>query len=279
MTCTLYNLRAGVSYECQCNDINQRAERVLSEEARGVYATTCFGEKGSACVDAVFTVVLYGCLDVVQFSIGSGPRTLADIINTWNAKMLKRQHVVYMTGDDCHSDRVVLQNHSEYDIVIYCMSSMLGIVNGLSSLVVPVDMFAWGKHYTDCPHNLDAPIVVPQPVACMQVTATLYRKHNAGYYVLQEVVVLPAGFYVSADALVAALNMAVGMRGERRGFIYRFVLHKGLLAAEAAHKQPEPSSVQFRPLNYALGLHEADNLPLRTGKRLYFPGGLSNVLC
>lgn len=108
-------------------------------------------------------------------------------------------------------------------------------------------------------------------IPSFKITGFIYRKKaSAGYYTCEETVILPKGIYKGIGCIAAALNQQVSMRGERNGYIYHFITHKGKLSMEASHKQPEPSFMEVSPMNAGLGLVEQSVLRLRTKERIDF---------
>jgi len=114
------------------------------------------------------------------------------------------------------------------------------------------------------------PIIVLEDTPILYLYAELYRKNGSGFYSRDETVVLKKGIYYNVQDVADALNRSIQMRGERGGFIYKF-LHKNQakLVVAAAHKQPEPSFLRIRPLHHGIGMTETVDIVLQTGSKFY----------
>lgn len=281
--CSVFNLERQIVYDCPL-DGTARTSRSMTPQEVQLYSTSLAYQDGSAlCTAHTYTVVVTGTRWISQFVMKNTANNLADLLNGWNVPMFAhRSHSLYMTAfeeeEEGNPSCVLLHNVSDSVTTLFCDGGFVADIPVGGVACVQMD-YLFPPPLYGIPSSLETPIVVPETIPVMNVTATLYRKRGAGYYTVSDCIVIPAGFYENATALVAAMNMAIHMRGERKGFIFQFVLHKGVLAAEASHKQPEPSSVQFQPLVSSLGLFEQNTLPLRTGKRMHFDAPLKGIIC
>lgn len=128
-------------------------------------------------------------------------------------------------------------------------------------------------------HMWCMPIIVMEDTPILQLYAELYRKNNSGFYSRDEMVVLQKGIYNSVQDIADTLNRSIQMRGERGGFIYRF-LHKNQaqLVVVAAHKQPEPSFLRIRPLHPKIGMAETVDIVLQTGSKFYMNEWMCGIM-
>lgn len=217
----------------------------------------------------------------------------ADFINFWNAQAIKYgQHTLNMSPDFTDASYVILTNLSCDKVHLWAgksKNSYFGSWEPQETRRFPLMNFLNGYSYYEY-HGNDMPILITKNTPVYEATAYLYRRKGrevtGDYYTKQEYVVLPAGMYKDMHTLVAIMNSNITLRGERNGYIYHFITDgRGTLGMEATHRQPEPSSVVFKPLLSDYGgciqfnnaFNDEVTLPLRTSKRVYMACELPTV--
>lgn len=188
----------------------------------------------------------------------SGP--LADILNKWNAFVIKSGNPLYLTYDETDATKVRIVNTSMEHVLLKNVATF----RPFESLSIPLERLFR-------PMNTTWPVVVLQEEPVLSLRAFLFRKKDKGYYTRDELVSLPCGIYWTIEAFVATLNERIQMRGERNGFIYSFsVTRDGRLQMNAVHRQPKNSYIDVVPTSNVLGLCEQSSLILRTKGKLTF---------
>lgn len=219
-----------------------------------------------------FVSTFDGCAPGLEFTITlpQGHKTLADLVNTWNANSVKlKKHILAMDADYSDPDYILLTNASDFICHVWADTySYYGMwTPGEVRRFIITDFIA-----DTIQAPAASPIIISQDIVLFEMTAYLYRRNKSGFYTKTDIAIVPSGFYKTPYALVATMNACITMRGERNGFIYNFIYDSatGLLGVEASHRQPEPSTLELAPLSpYLTASHMT--LPLRTAKRIYFP--------
>lgn len=222
--------------------------------------------------------------------------TLADLVNGWNMCAIQNghdeQHLVMrpVSSSPQHKTHVQIINTSCCTSTIHAFASTYGYIGCWrpgEEKKVPITSFTKAQTTTlTLAQNVNGPIVVMQDRPVFKMTAYIYKKNTPTVCVIQETVVLRAGFYQNITALIALLNMNITMRGERNGFIYQFVQGKSssskgmTMGVEAAHRQHEPSFLLIEPISSMLGAWEGEalTLHLRTSKRCMFECPVASVI-
>ncbi|NDB86943.1 MAG: hypothetical protein EB127_30285 [Alphaproteobacteria bacterium] len=233
-------------------------------------------------------------------------RTLADFLNGWNATMINMVNndnynntsgnaYLFMSLDWLNPSQIFMTNPSNVATHLFAgPHKYLGEWQPFETKILEVGTFVHVSSSSICNavSSLGSkPIIVTCATPVLRMTAYIYRKKNAGYYIKEDVLVVPPGFYPSLDSFIACLNYNITMRGERNGYIFHFIngarnknpssidqLVGNSIGVEAAHRQPDPSHVIFEPLHTCLGLFDTVSLLLRTSKREYFPFEVANVI-
>lgn len=245
---------------------------------------------------------------VVQYRHSITPMsTIADLLNGWNIHVsqgtswLRMQPTTDPT-DPTDPTHIVLSNTSPVSTHLFAdMYGYIGHWAPYEDKVISIAEFMNVQIIQIQTHSssviLKSPILVMQDRPVFNLTAYIYKKPHKNqetptatpeFYMLNETVILQAGFYNTLSDLVAFINKNIKMRGERNGYIYHFVLGKsGKIGIEAAHRQPEPSFMLIEPLSFSgvLGVlgtpegeRESNTLHLRTSKRWMFDHPVAKVI-
>lgn len=189
---------------------------------------------------------------------------MAEMLNKWNALVIKYGNPLTMAYDNTDANKVILTNTS-FENVVLANVATFGPYESLSlsiDTLVQKTSFAWPK-------------VIETEEPALFLRAYLFRKNEKGYYTRDEVVNVPSGIFWNLDGFVYALNLRISMRGERNGFIYSFSSKNGVLQMNAVHRQPKNSYMDIVPLSNVFGLNETSKLILRTKGKCTFP----NEIC
>ena len=267
MTIQLFNTK---TYEVYNHAIGEHSIDYNSKEELGIDKELFLSTPSADDVShTTFTIVFDMEYPGIDFRYTIPVHTLGDFINGWNALVILRQdkHVLFMKPDWSNPEYIFMVNATNrvmhlYGCIYFGRWEPFEVkrlhINSFSYIAEPIVTY-------------ETPIVVKQDIPLFDLTAYIYRKKDAGYYVKTETLVMKAGFYSCMDTFIAQLNYCIKMRGERNGYIYHFIKGKEFmtLAVEAAHRQPDPSYIDIMPLNPSLGFLDRTSLQLRTRKREY----------
>jgi hypothetical protein len=235
--------------------------------------------------DTYFTIVYDMVYPGIVCQFRKMIHTVADLVNNWNIKASQdascTKHDLIMDYDDDNPHHVRLQNMSQWTVHLFVNShGYLGCWMPYEVKIMPTTFYS--KLPVDVAWTTPTPIVVMQDRPVFALTAYIYtKKQDTDFYILNEDVVVPAGFYRDIAELVACMNKNIRMRGARNGFIYHFVIGKhGNMGIEASHRQPEPSFILIKPLTFVMGMWEgeAHTLHLRTNKRYIFENTVARII-
>lgn len=183
-------------------------------------------------------------------------------------------HVLMMSIDEGHT--MIITNRSNEPMGLFAAnhdiltSSCIGIFHPNHSMTLTWNSLVNGIYNG---------FLVLSDIHVFTCTAYLHRKKiDTPYYTRVDDIILPKGVYTSIGHLAAVLNQQTSMRGERNGYIFQFISHKGRLSIESSHKQPEPSFLEVIPHSGCLGLIEETALKLRTKERIDFPFYVATIM-
>jgi hypothetical protein len=262
---TFFNKKRGLCYSADQQWLNRTNREMTAEEDSYTSAPL---PKSDWSFFYLSQQIMY------SFSLHPKPCDVGSLVNAWNYQAVQHiAHPISMTP--ASEEDVLLTNTTDQCIYLYSDSHMIAVLEGWSCVRVPHLCF-----YTKC-EIIQPAVLVREDTPILFLRAYLYRKGNSSsgtYYIREETLVLPAGFYEDLGIMVATLNSSIAMRGERNGFIYNFEQKRGKLSIIATHRQPEPSSLEVTPLVSTIGLEEACVLQLRTNKRLVFERPVCNMV-
>jgi hypothetical protein len=207
--------------------------------------------------------------------------SVADLINGWNLLATTTQHELIMSHVENDASHILLTNMGPRSLHLFSGTyGHVGVWQSYEQKVVNVTFLTSATQTMS--HDPNLPILVMQDRPVFNMTAYIYKKKPEGeFYMLNDQVTIPAGFYANLCELVAIMNRNIKMRGERNGYIYHFIQGKnGTMGIEAAHRQPEPSFVLIEPLSTVLGMWEgeAHTLHLRTSKKYMFEYAVARII-